>query len=90
MRLGVRVRYEQDRPLRSDTPPPEEAEAPAALPRSAGWEQFSSTPLGKPVNVVIEVTALLEEHLLEGTQAEPSEEDPWRSFHRTQHVLHVH
>ena len=90
LRLGVRVRYEQDRPLRSDTPPPEEAEAPAApaaLSRSAGWEQFSSTPLGQQVNVVIEVTALPEEHLLEGTLAEPYEEDPWRSFRRTQHVL---
>jgi hypothetical protein len=61
----------------------------AALSRSAGWEQFSSTPLGQQVNVVIEVTALPEEHLLEGTLAEPSEEDPWRSFRRTQHVLLV-
>ncbi len=41
------------------------------------------------MNVVIEVTALPEEHLLEGTLAEPSEEDPWRSFRRTQHVLRV-
>jgi tetrahydromethanopterin S-methyltransferase subunit A len=92
LRLGVRVRYEQDRPLRSDTPPPEEAEgpaAPAAPSRSAGWEQFSSTPLGQQVNVVIEVTALPEEHLLEGTLAEPSEEDPWRSFRRTEHALRI-
>ncbi|HJT57311.1 MAG TPA: hypothetical protein VJ761_12500 [Ktedonobacteraceae bacterium] len=95
LRLGVRVRYEQDRPLRSDGPPPEEAEAPAAAATpaapsmSVGWEQFSSTPLGQQVNVAIEVTALPVEHLLEGTLAEPSEEDPWRSFRRTEHVLRV-
>jgi len=91
LRLGVRVRYEQDRPLRRDTPP-EEAEAPAmpaAPSKAASWDQLSSTPLGQRVDVVIEVTALPEEHLLEGTQAEPSEEDPWRSFRRTEHALHI-
>src|SRR5207245_2601021 len=75
LRLGVRVRYEQDRPLRHDTAP-EEAEAPAkpaAASGSASWDQLSSTPLGQRVDVVIEVTALPEEHLLEGTLAEPSE-----------------
>ena len=91
LRLGVRVRYEQDCPLRRDTPP-EEAEAPAmpaAPSKAASWDQLSSTPLGRRVDVVIEVTALPEEHLLEGTQAEPSEEDPWRSFWRTEHALHI-
>src|SRR5258708_6291926 len=92
LRLGVRVRYEQDRPLRSDTPPPEEAEAPAkpaAPSRSVNWDQLSSTPLGQRVDVVIEVTALPEEHLLEGRLAEPSEEDPWRSYSRTEHTLRI-
>jgi len=41
------------------------------------------------VDVVIEVTALPEEHLLEGTLAEPSEEDPWRSYRRTEHALRI-
>lgn len=89
LRLGVRVRYEQDRLLRHDTPPSEEAEAPAAPSKAANWDQLSSTPLGQRVDVVIEVTALPEEHLLEGKQAEPSEEDPWRSFRRTEHELRI-
>ncbi|HEX9130655.1 MAG TPA: hypothetical protein VF844_00035 [Ktedonobacteraceae bacterium] len=89
LRLGVRVRYEQDRLLRHDTPPPAEAEVPAAPSRAASWDQLSSTPLGQRVDVVIEVTALPEEHLLEGKQAEPSEEDPWRLFRRTEHALRI-
>ena len=92
LRLGVRVRYEQDRPLRRDDPPSEEAEAsakPATPSRSASWNQLSSTPLGQRVDVVIEVTALPEEHLLEGRLAEPSEEDPWRSYRRTEHALRI-
>ena len=62
---------------------------PAAPSKAASWDQLSSTPLGQRVDVVIEVTALPEEHLLEGTQAEPSEEDPWRSFWRTEHALRI-
>ncbi|HLJ34174.1 MAG TPA: hypothetical protein VKU38_11005 [Ktedonobacteraceae bacterium] len=92
LRLGVRVRYEQDRPLRSDTPPPGEAEASARLAPPSGsvnWEQLSRTPVGQRVDVVIEVTALPEEHLLEGRLAEPSEEDPWRSYKRTEHALRI-
>jgi len=92
LRLGARVRYAQDRPLRHDAPPPEKAEVPAmpaAPSRAASWEQFSKTPLGQRVDVVIEVTALLEEHLLEGMRAEPSDEDPWRSFRRTAHAQRI-
>jgi len=92
LRLGEHVRYTQDRPLRHDTPPPEEAEVPAtpaAPSRAASWEQFGKTPVGQQVDVVVEVTALLEEYLLEGTQAEPSDEDPWRSYRRTAHVLRI-
>ena len=91
LRLGYGVRYEQDRPLRRDTQP-EKTEAStrnAAPSGSADWEQFSNTPLGQRVDVTIEVTSLPEEHLLEGTLAEPSEEDPWRAFRRTEHVLRV-
>jgi tetrahydromethanopterin S-methyltransferase subunit A len=89
LRLGVRVRYEQDRVLRRDDPPPDEAEAPArpAPSRSVNWDQFSSASLGQRIDVTIEVTALPEEHVLEGTFAEPSEADPYRSFQRTAHVL---
>lgn len=92
LRLGARVRYEQDRVLRRDDPPPDEAEAPArpaAPSRSVNWDQFSSTSQGQRVDVTIEVTALPEAHLLEGTFAEPSEADPHRSFQRTEHVLRV-
>lgn len=92
LRLGVRVRYEQDRPLRRDDPPTEETEAPAkpATPSgSASWDQLSSASLGQQVDVVIKVTALPEEHLLEGWMAEPSEENPWRLYRRTEHVLRI-
>jgi tetrahydromethanopterin S-methyltransferase subunit A len=95
LRLGVRVRYEQDRPLRRDDPPPEEAEAsaapaaPAAPSKAMRWEQFSSTPLGQKVDVVVAVAAVPEEHLLEGTFAAPSETDPWRSFQRTSYPLRI-
>src|SRR5581483_5252545 len=91
LRLGYGVRYEQDRPLRRDTQPKKaEASARNAAPSgSVGWDQFSNTPLGQRVDVTIEVTSLPEEHLLEGTLAEPSEEDPWRAFRRTEHVLRV-
>lgn len=95
LRLGARVRYEQDRPLRRDDPPPEEAEAantsaaPAAPAQAMGWEQFSTVPLGQPVDVTITVTALPEAHLLEGTFAEPSEADPYTTFLHTAHVLRV-
>jgi tetrahydromethanopterin S-methyltransferase subunit A len=92
LRLGARVRYEQDRPLRRDDPPSEGSEAPAksATPsRSASWDQLSSASLGQRVDVAIEVTALPEEYLLEGQMAEPSEEDPWRLYRRTEHVLRI-
>src|SRR5579885_1627658 len=92
LRLGARVHYEQDRVLRRDDPPPDEAEAPAkpaAPSRSANWDQFSSASLGQRVDMTIEVTALPEEHVLEGRFAEPSEADPYRSFWRTGHTLRV-
>lgn len=91
LRLGVHVRYEQDRSLRHDAPP-EEAEAPAmpaAPSRPASWDQLSNTPVSQRTEAVIEVTALLEEHLLGGTLVESSEENPWRSFLRTEHGLRV-
>lgn len=91
LRLGVRVRYEQDRPLLHETPPPTEEEAPAApaVPKAMTWEQLRLTPLGKPVDLVIEVTAQPEDHLLEGVLAEPAEDDPMRSFRRTGQLLRV-
>lgn len=97
LRLGDRIRYEQDRPLRPDTPP-EEPEAPASTPAPAAspmpatpfnWDKFSNTPPGQKVEVAFEVTALPEEYLLEGTLAAPSEEDPWRSYRRTEHSLRI-
>ncbi len=92
LRLGVKVRYEQDRPLLRETPPPAEEDAPAtpSVPRAMTWEQLRLTPLGKPVDLVIEVTAQPEAHLLEGMLAEPAEDDPMRSFRRTGQLLRVH
>jgi tetrahydromethanopterin S-methyltransferase subunit A len=92
LRLGTGVRYEQDRPLRRESSAPEETEAsagPAAPARSATWDQLNGTSVGQRVDVVIEVTALPEDHLLEGWLAEPSEEDPWHSYRRTARVLRI-
>lgn len=92
LRLGTRVRYEQDRPLRREISAPNETEAsagPADPARSVTWDQLNSTPVGQRVDVVIEVTALPEDHLLEGWLAEPSEEDPWHLYKRTAHVLRI-
>jgi len=91
LRLGTRVRYEQDRVLRRDDPQPEDDEAPAKPSpiRPTTWEQFIRIPVGQRVDVMIEITALLEEHLLEGTFARSSQVDSWRSLQRTEHVLRV-
>jgi tetrahydromethanopterin S-methyltransferase subunit A len=92
LRLGVRVRYEQDRPLRRDDPPSEESEATTKSASVAGftWDQLTSTPLGQLVDVVIEVTNVPQNHLLEGTLVEPCEEDPWHLYRRTAQTLRFH
>ncbi len=92
LRLGLRVRYEQDRPLRRDTLPEEESASespskPVAPPRAASWEEFTATPLGRLVDVTMEVTAVLDEHLLEGVFAGPAAEGDWSSYRRTEHKL---
>jgi tetrahydromethanopterin S-methyltransferase subunit A len=91
LRLGTRVRYEQDRPLRRDDPPPEESEATNKSTSVAGfaWDQLRSTALGQSVDVVIKVTAVPADHLLEGWLAEPCEEDPWHVYRRTAHMLRI-
>jgi tetrahydromethanopterin S-methyltransferase subunit A len=90
LRLGVRVRYEQDRPLRRDDPPAEEGEAkPAPAPRVGSWEEFSGMDLGKEVDVVMEVKAVPEEHLLEGTFVQPGPEGDWTTYHRTDHPMSI-
>ncbi len=89
LRLGARVRYEQDRPLRRDDAQADAAEAPAKPSpiMLAEWEQVNSTPLGQRVDTVIEVTAVLEEYLLEGRFTTPTEKASWRSLLRTEHML---
>jgi tetrahydromethanopterin S-methyltransferase subunit A len=94
LRLGLRVRYEQDRPLRSDTSAEEgsvdgsdASPKPVDPPRTTSWEQFTSNPLGQLVDVTMEVTAVLDGHLLEGTFARPAAEGDWGSYRRTDHVL---
>jgi tetrahydromethanopterin S-methyltransferase subunit A len=92
MRLGLRVRYEQDRPLRRDTPteedgPPDSPSKPVAPPRAASWDEFTNTPLGQLVDVTMEVTTVLDEHLLEGTFARPAAEGDWSSYRRTDHIM---
>ena len=87
LRMGARVRYEQDRPLRRDDAQPDEAEAPARPVMLADWELVNSTPLGQKVDAVIEVTAVLEEYLLEGRFTKATEANTWRSLLRTEHML---
>jgi len=94
LRLGLRVRYEQDRPLRYDASSEESSAGasdaspkPVEPPRTTSWEQFTSNPLGQLVDVTMEVTAVLDEHLLEGTFARPAAEGDWGSYRRTDHIL---
>jgi hypothetical protein len=95
--LRLDARYEQDRPLRSPSPPPVAATSDTTaaappkpeIPIALTWEQLSATVAGDPVNVAVSVTALDAEHQLSGTLAEPREEDPFRSLRRTTHVVQV-
>lgn len=92
LRLGTRVRYEQDRPLLHEMPPADAgAKAPEtpAVPRPMNWEQLRETAVSQRVDVVMTVSARPEDHLLEGMLADPAEEDPMRSFRRTAHPLRV-
>jgi tetrahydromethanopterin S-methyltransferase subunit A len=95
LRMGAR--YEQDRPLRAEPAPPA-APAPATaatappmpdIPIAQTWEQFSALTTGDAVNVVVAVTEQPAEHHCAGTLAKPQEENPFQSFRRTTHVLHV-
>ena len=92
LRLGPRVRYEQDRPLRYDPPIAEEGPpaAPAGPPRATSWDQVSNTALGEAVDVAMEVTAVPEEHVLAGRFARPAAEGDWNSYRRTEHALRIH
>lgn len=92
LRLGLRVRYEQDRPLRRDTEGSsenEEAAKPTLPPRIANWEQLANTPLGQQVDVALQVTSLPEENLLEGKFAGPAAEGDWTSYRRTEDKLRL-
>jgi tetrahydromethanopterin S-methyltransferase subunit A len=90
LRLGVRVRYEQDRPLRRDDPPEEEGEAkPAPPPRVASWEEFTSMSVGRQVDVVMEVRVVPEEHLLQGTFVQPGPAGDWTTYHRTEYPMSI-
>ncbi|HLW01841.1 MAG TPA: hypothetical protein VKT82_24520 [Ktedonobacterales bacterium] len=95
LRLGVRVHYEQDRPLRSEAP--EEA-APAGLETGGTpqppapsdpftWTQFSAATVSTRVDVTMVVTVPPAEHLLEGVLAEPVEGSFLRAYRRTDHPL---
>jgi tetrahydromethanopterin S-methyltransferase subunit A len=93
IRLGVRVRYEQDRPLRRDDPPAGESEGEAAKPpvppRMRSWEEFTGLTSGHEVDVVMEVTAVPEEHLLQGTFVRPGPEGDYSSYFRTEHPMSI-
>jgi len=96
LRLGAR--YEQDRPLRPETPPPAapapEASTPAppmpAIPVALTWEELSALTAGDAVNVVISVTGQPSEQQFAGTLTEPEAEDPFHNFRRTEHLVQVH
>ena len=100
LRLGAR--YEQDRPLRPETPPPAasapEAAAPAPAPPSPmpeipvalTWKELSALAIGDAVNVVVSVTERPSEQQFAGALAEAQAEDPFHKFGRTAHILQVH
>lgn len=95
LRLGSRVRYEQDRVLRQEAAPAPPSSVPAPTAPSAvslpfTWKQLGATPAGEEVDVACEVTARLSEYLLEGTLGEPNEREPFRLYRRTEYVLRVH
>jgi hypothetical protein len=95
LRLGMRVHYEQDRPLRSEaldeatsadqeigsTPPPPVPSNPFT------WAQFSAAMVGQKVDVTMIVTAVPEGYLLEGVLAEAVEGSFLRSYRRTDQLL---
>ena len=95
LRLGAR--YEQDRPLRPESPGPmpSATEASAAtpprpdIPLALTWGQLGAAAVGDAVNVAVAVTEQRSEQLFVGTLAEPREENPFQSFRRTTHALAV-
>lgn len=95
LRLGIRVHYEQDRPLRSEAPEdatPAGQETGGTPPPPAPSNpftrtQFSAATVGTRVNVTLVVTVPPTEHLLEGVLAEPVEGSFLRTYRRTDHPL---
>jgi tetrahydromethanopterin S-methyltransferase subunit A len=95
LRLGVRVHYEQDRPLQGEAPEDATAAgqqtsdaAPPPAPTSPfSWDQFSAATVGDRVDVTMVVTIPPAEHLLEGVLAEPVEGAFLRAYQRTDHHL---
>jgi tetrahydromethanopterin S-methyltransferase subunit A len=95
LRLGTRVHYEQDRPLRSEVP--EEVtvagqetggtSSPPAPSNPLTRAQFSAATVGTRVDVTMIVTDQPAGHLLEGVLAEPVEGSFLRAYRRTDHHL---
>ncbi|GEM_PF-715881 len=97
LRLGPRVHYEQDRPLRREaaedpTPAANDAggtSAPSAIANPFTLEQLKAATVGTRVDVTIEVSALPADYLLEGVLAEPVEGALLREYRRTDHTLRI-
>ncbi len=97
LRLGPRVHYEQDRPLRSEAaedPAPAAGDAggtsaPSAIANPFTLEQLKAAMVGTRVDVTIEVSALPADYLLEGVLAEPVEGALLREYQRTDHTLRI-
>src|SRR5215831_15302431 len=96
LRLGVRVHYEQDRPLRGEAPDdaPTSQETGGPPPPSPPsnpltWAQVRAATVGEPVDVTLVVTSPPAEHLLEGVLAEPVHGAFLRAYRRTDHRLRV-
>lgn len=91
--LRLSARYEQDRPLRSESTPAPEAPAPTPpmpdIPVALTWEQLSALTVGDAVNVVLAVTEQGAGHRFAGALAEAREEDPFHLFRRTAHAVAV-
>lgn len=98
--LRLRLRYDQDRPLRpapsattvatsdSESAPPA-MPAMQQVPPSLTWAELEAAAPDAEVNLALAITDFPSPDLLTGTFLEADEAEPFNVFHRTSHQLQV-